>query len=173
MKNTGITLGLGLLLLAPGVRAQDDPTVLFGIYYRCSQGLEAQADEAVQEAVGPVIQGYVDSGALTNWVWLTHVQGGAWRRALVTIGNDLGRMMQTREEINARLFEEQADAMSAVGSACPGHDDYIWTSVALSTDSAGAAGPASISAYHRCDRSREARADEIFTEVLAPLSRGP
>ena len=62
--------------------------MVFGIYYRCSQGMEAQADQAVQNEIGPVIQGYVDSGALSGWSWLTHVQGGAWRRALITIGND-------------------------------------------------------------------------------------
>ena len=32
-----------------------------------------------------------------------------------------------------------------------------------------AVGTASLSSYHVCDMSREARADEIFTEVVAPL----
>ena len=169
MKNAAVTLVVGLLLLAPGVSAQDGPTMVFGIYYRCSQGMEAQADQAVQSEIGPVIQGYVDSGALSGWSWLTHVQGGAWRRALITIGNDLGQMMGVQEEINARLFEDHAEAMTEVGTACPGHDDYIWTGIDLSSNAPGTAGPASVSAYHRCERSREGRADEIFSELLAPL----
>ena len=169
MMKTGVTFALGLLLLAPGISAQDDLAIVMGQYFRCSQGLEAQADEVVQEVFGPVIQQHVDAGSLTGWLWLTHVQGGAWRRLLATTGNDLGQMMQVREEIVAELSEEHADQMTELGTACPSHDDYVWFGVATTVADPSAVGTASVSSYHMCDRSREARADEIFTEVLAPL----
>ena len=41
MNNTGVAFAVGLLVLASGVSAQDDPAIVFGQYYRCSQGLEA------------------------------------------------------------------------------------------------------------------------------------
>ncbi len=167
MKHTGLALAVGLLLLAPGVSAQDDPAIVFGIYYRCSQGLEAQADEVVREVFAPVVQRHVDAGRLTGWLWLTHDQGGAWRKVLVTTGNDLGQMMQVRDEIIAELGDD--DRMTALFTACPGHDDYIWMGVDVSSNNPDATGNATVSSYHMCNRSREGRADQIFTEVLAPL----
>lgn len=170
MKNTGLALAAALLLLAPGVGAQDEPAIVFGIYYRCSQALEAQADEVVQEVVGPILQRHVDAGSLTGWLWLTHEQGGAWRRVLVTTGNDLGQMMQERDELVAEISESNADRMTELQTACPSHDDYIWFGVDISTDNViDVIGTASVSSYHMCDRSREGRADEIFTELLGPL----
>ena len=105
MKNTGLALAAGLLLLAPGVGAQDEPAFVFGAYYRCNPAWEGQADEVVREVVGPVLQRHVDAGSLTGWLWLTHNQGGDWRRILATTGNDLGQMMQVRAEMVAELSE--------------------------------------------------------------------
>ena len=170
MKNTGLALAAGLLLLAPGVGAQDEPAFVFGAYYRCNQAMEGQADEVVREVVGPVLQRHVDAGSLTGWLWLTHNQGGEWRRILATTGSDLGQMMQVRAEVVAELSEgDEADRMTELFAACPGHDDYIWVGVDISTNNPDVIGNASVSSYHMCDRSREGRADEIFTEVLAPL----
>ena len=81
----------------------------------------------MQDVIGPVIQRQVDAGSLTGWLWLTHVQGGAWRRVLVTTGTDFDRMMGVREEIVAKLSENEADRLTELGTACPGHDDYVWT----------------------------------------------
>lgn len=170
MTRIAIVGAASWMLLATGAAAQDDLATTFGIYYRCNQALEAQADEVVNGTLGPIAQRYVDSGALTNWIWLAHRQGGEWRRVFVTIGSDLGSMMATREEIEQEFLEGHPDEASALNTACPSHDDYIWEGVAASAGAGtNTAGTASISAYHACDRSREARADEIFTQVVAPL----
>ena len=168
MKRIGVAVAVGSLILAPGLSAQDDPMFIFGQYYRCSQALEAQADEVVQEVFGPVIQRHVDAGHLTGWLWLTHVQGGAWRRLMATTGTDMNQMMQVRADIVAEVSENE-DAMARLGQACGGHDDYIWVASTTSTTNPDVMGSASVSSYHMCERSREARADEIFDEVFAPV----
>ncbi len=139
MKRIGFAIAGGMILLASTAVAQDANPIVFGIYYRCNQAQEAVADEVVQNTLGPIAQKHVDAGDLTGWAWFTHSQGGAWRRIFVTIGTDLGVM------------------------------DYIWTGVSNSTPDPDLIGPATLSAYHSCERSREGRADEIFEEVLAPL----
>lgn len=168
MKKLVLTLAAGLLLFAPALAAQDQPAVVFGMYMRCNQAMEAQADEAVQEVWGPIIERHVQAGRLSGWLWLTHSQGGAWRRVLATTGTDVGEMMSVREDMVAELGQHP-DAMNAVQSACPGHDDYIWMGNTVSTNNPDVMGTASVSSYHMCNRAREGRADEIFNEVLAPL----
>jgi len=156
------------MLYSPALAAQDEQAVVFAMYLRCNQAMEAQADRAVQDVWGPIIQRHVDSGRLTGWLWLTHSQGGVWRRILATTGTDVAEMMSVREDMVAELGESP-DAMNAVNSACPSHDDYIWIGSTVSTNNPDVVGSASVSSYHMCDRSREERADEIFAEVLAPL----
>lgn len=159
-------------LLAVGsvpISAQDTQTLIFGQYYRCNQGTEARADEIVREVFVPVLQRHVDAGDLTGYGWLAHVQGGAWRRLLFSVGTDLGQMMDIRAQIVQEVYSEHGDALAELGSICPGHDDYIWNGLSLSTPDPDALGPASISAYHLCERAEEGRADEIFEEELAPL----
>jgi hypothetical protein len=170
MTRVSLIVAAGSIVLATPASAQSDSQIVFGIYYRCSQALESRADEVVRGTLGPIAQRHVDSGALTSWNWLAHAQGGEWRRVFVTIGTDLGTQMETRAQIEQEFLERHSDEAAALTSACPSHDDYIWTGVATSGPAAtNVAGPASISAYHVCDRSRETRADEIFTQVLAPL----
>ena len=172
MIRVGLIVAAASVVLTTAALAQDDNQIVFGIYYRCSQALESQADEVVRTTLGPIAQRHVDSGALTSWNWLAHAQGGEWRRVFVTIGTDLETQMATRAQIEAEFLDRNPDAAAALSTACPSHDDYIWTAVATSGPAVdNVAGPASISAYHVCDRSRETRADEIFTQVLAPLYR--
>ena len=169
MKKVVLALTVGMFLLPPAANAQDDPAFVFGIYYKCNQALEARADEVVRDVFGPVAQKHVDAGHLTGWLWLTHSQGGEWRRIMVTTGTDLGQMMDVREQMVAEITESHADDMNDLAAACPTHDDYIWQGVDFSTSNVAIVGAASVSAYHTCQRSREARADEIFTELLGPL----
>jgi len=172
MKGTmsGMGVGITLLLLTPLPSfAQEANPVIFGIYYRCDQSREARADEITQQVVAPVIQKHVDAGHLTGWLWLAHEQGGAWRRISAMLGTDLNVMMDVRQEVVDELQNEHGAATTELTSICSSHDDYIWTGVSVSDLDPDAVGPATLSAYHACDRSREARADEIFEEVLAPL----
>ena len=169
MRKIAVAVAGGMMLLASQAVAQDTSTIIFGIYYRCSQGEEARADQIVQNTIGPIVQKHVDAGSLTGWIWFTHVQGGAWRRLFAVIGTDLDSMMDVREQIGDEFTSQHADENAELGSVCPGHDDYIWTGVANSNPDPDAVGTATLSAYHVCDRTREGRADEIFEEVLAPL----
>lgn len=170
MKRFGAGVALGTMLLAPAVAAQEEtPTVIFGIYYRCAQGTEARADDIVRNVFGPVLQKHVDAGHMTGWVWLAHAQGGAWRRVLATVGTDVGVMMDTRDAIVDEITSQHADAAQELGTVCGSHDDYIWTSIATSTPDPDAVGLATLSTYYSCDMSREARTNQIFQEVLAPL----
>jgi hypothetical protein len=173
MKEIGAAAlcGAMLMLVAPSpalAQAQDDAApVVFGIYYRCSQGQEARTDEIFAASVAPVAQKYIDSGDITGALWLTHVQGGAWRRLWAVVGTDIPTMMDVRAAITDEI---DADAAAELTSICPSHDDYIWTGVANAPiDPDRISGPATLSAYRTCNVSREARADEIFTSLLAPL----
>jgi len=158
-------------LLAPAAaHAQDEEQIIFGIYYRCNQSQESRADEIYNEVVAPIVQKHVDLGHLTGTLWLEHSQGGPWRRLWATTGTDLNQMMDMREAIVQELGTDHATEMGELQAACPSHDDYIWVAVETSPAAdASTVGGASISAYHSCDMSREARADEIFSELLAPL----
>ena len=171
MKRIGIAIAVGMMLLASSAVAQDTAeTIIFGTYYRCDQGQEARADEIVRESLGPIIQTHIDAEHLTGWVWLSHVQGGAWRRVLATLGTDMDSMMDARAQIIEEFTGQHADAATELGAICPGHDDYIWTGIATSPVNPDAlTGPASMSAYYACDQSREGRTNEIFENVLAPL----
>ena len=170
MKKVGAAVlsGVILMLFAPSpALAQDDASpVVFGIYYRCSQGQESRADEVFAANLAPVVQPHVDSGDLTGFLWLSHVQGGPWRRLFALLGEDLDTMMDVRDAIER---DADADALAELSTVCSSHDDYIWTGLSNSPLNLDQIGSASLSAYHACDMSREARADEIFAEVLAPL----
>ncbi len=173
MKRIGLAVvsGVILMLLAPpAALAQDEPDpVVFGIYYRCNQGAEARADEIYTQTLGPIVQRHVDAGDLTGSLWFSHVQGGAWRRVFGLMGNDIDSMIDTRKAIVEEFQGEHPEASAELGSICSGHDDYIWTGVATSPPNPDTTGTATLSAYHACDMSREARADEIFEKLLAPL----
>jgi len=172
MKRIAISTTLATLLCAAAAAAQDAPrpTVVMGQYMRCNQGQEARADEIARTVWGPVAQKQVDAGRLTGWMWLTHVQGGAWRRVFVTTGADLDAMMDATAQMVEEIRGKHAAAAAELGTVCPGHDDYIWTSVANSSSNpVTTAGPASIATYYVCDASREQRANEIFVQLMAPL----
>lgn len=173
MKRFGIAVVscvILMLLIPTAAIAQDDSdSVVFGIYYRCNQGSEARADEIYAQSLGPIVQQHVDAGDLTGSLWLTHVQGGTWRRVFALTGNDIDSMIDTRKAIVEEFSGEHPEAAAELGSICSGHDDYIWNGLATSTPDPASTGPATLSGYHACDMSREARADEIFTQLLAPL----
>lgn len=115
-------------------------------------------------------QKHVDLGHLTGTLWLAHDQGGPWRRLWAILGTDLEQMMDMRAAIVEELGANHAAEMTELQEACPSHDDYIWAGVANSPQAdAASVGDASMSAYHSCDMSRESRADEIFSKLLAPL----
>ncbi len=171
MKRIGLAVAAGMIVLAPSAFAQDAAPrpVIFGMYLRCNQGHEARADEIARGVFGPIIQKHVDMGHLSGWVWLSHVQGGSWRRVMALVGTDIDVMMDTREQIVDEFTSQHADAAEEFGSVCGSHDDYIWIGISTSTPDPSAVGNATLSTYYACDNSREGRTNQIFEDILAPL----
>ncbi len=169
MKRIVLAVAAATIVIGSSSFAQDAPsTIIFGQYYRCNQGREAQADQIVRQTFGPVIQKHVDAGHLTGWIWFTHSQGGSWRRLLAMVGTDLAQMMGVREQIVEEVTSQHANAVTELGSICGSHDDYIWNGIATSTPDPDAVGNATLSTYYACDNSREGRTNQIFRDVIQP-----
>lgn len=77
--------------------------------------------------------------------------------------------MDMRTAIVEELTTAHAAEMAEFQTICSSHDDYIWIAIEASPLNVDTVGDATLSAYYSCDMSREARADEIFSELLAPL----
>jgi len=169
MTRIAVAIAGSMMFLASSGVAQEPQSIVFGQYYRCNQGREAQADQVVRDVFGPIIQRHVDAGDLTGWSWFTHVQGGAWRRLFVLVGTDLGTMMNVRGQIAEEFTSQHADAAETIGTACGSHDDYIWLGETISSADPDALGSATFSTYYVCDNARESRASEIFNDLMAPL----
>lgn len=170
MNRIALSAAVVTLLSAAGVTAQDTPMIIMGQYMRCGMGQQARADEIALNVWGPVAQKQVDAGNLDDWGYLAHVQGGAWRRIFTLRGTDLAVMMDASAAITEEIGAQHADVAAEMGTICPSHDDYIWTSVVNSPPNPDpTVGPASMSTYYMCDVTREARANEIFEELMAPL----
>ena len=149
---------IGGVLLASSLVAQDSPSqVVFSAYYKCDQGREGRADEIINEVVAPILERQVSAGQLSTWGWLAHTMGGEWRRLLFTLGTDRDAMFDARGQLIQDINQNNARAMEEFGDICPTHDDYIWSVVVNSGGDEGPAANASLSAYHVCDLTRQAR----------------
>ena len=163
---------VGMILAAQTAAAQEPTGISFARYYRCDQSRAARADEIMEQAVAPVYDRHLNAGRLSAWGWLAHRHGGAWRRLAYMIGTDRDVMFDVRVQINEELVNDHASAWRELNSICPSHDDYIWNTVATSQEPANLfqeRPDAGLSVYFVCNMAREQRADEIFTEVIAPV----
>lgn len=168
-------LALGLLACAlagpdSALAQEEGQLVSIGTYYQCGQSRESRADEIFEEVWAPVMERHVSAGHLTGWGWLTHWVGGQWRRLGYFTASDLNVLLDTRDEIIEELGGDHAEALEEMSAICPGHDDYIWRLVAGGDATEPAAeNAADFSTYYQCDMAREARADTLVTESLAPI----
>jgi len=153
--------------------AQTANAAVFGTYYDCDQNRETVADLIQKNVMGPILDGFVDSGDLVSWGWLSHRVGGDWRRAEYMIAPDRTTLMKVRNQyIEALQGGDDGELASRELTAiCPDHNDYIWQVEASSSPDALAQSRAgaAMSTYFQCDVSREGRADEIVRDVLAPI----
>jgi hypothetical protein len=164
-----LALSLFIPLAAPVV-AQNPGGVVFATYYECDQTREADLDDVVMEAIGPIYQKHVDAGHLTNWGWSAHNIGGAWRRLAFMIAPDRATVLQVRSAVLQEVREEEAAAGNMIGTVCPTHEDYIWSIDQVSqVADANAAPSPSMTTYYSCNAGSEARADEIIRESVAPV----
>lgn len=162
------------LAAAPGTTdAQDDAAAyVYASYYQCASGSIGDAVENVRENWTPIVQEHLDAGAVNAWGALTHQTGNAWSLVLYHVGPDLDPLTGALDLGIERLNSESPEATSAFGDACPTHEDYVWvTDMSSGSASTVAQGrsEAGLSVYWVCDEGREAVADLIFGQVMAPL----
>ena len=154
------------ILVAPSAQAQDPPSTI-AQYYRCDQAREDIADQIIRDAYADVYAKQAEAGNITSWGWLQHQTGGAWRRILY-------HSAPTRDaayEAWSTIVEElDPVATSRLLEICNSHDDYIWTQTATSEAAADdGGGRSTVGTYLVCNIASEARADELVTEVFAPV----
>lgn len=170
MKGITYAVAACSFVLAANLAAQDSTMIVMGQYLRCNVGQESRADEITRTVMAPIVQKHVDSGQLSSWSWLSHVQGGAWRRILVLRGTDLDAMMDATDQMVQEIQQSHRKEASEFGNICSSHDDYIWGVIASSPAPVDASqAPASISTYYVCDGAKEGRADAIFERLLVPI----
>ena len=159
-----VVLAAGILLASP--TAAQEPLSIFASYYRCDPARETDLDAVIAGAFARVLDPYVEAGRIGNWSWRPHVAGTAWRRLAVFSAPDRTALLEARADILEQAQEEQG-AFAMLNDICDSHDDYIWNRLAASEappnpDAVG------VSTYFVCNQAREARADEIYTEILGP-----
>lgn len=160
-----------LLLIPDALRAQDGTTFLYATYHKCDIASEAGFDAIRENVTVPVLEAMVASGEIVGWTSLEHHTGGAWRRAGVLAASSVGALLDAQ----SRLASETSHVRGAVFTICPSHDDYIWESVVASApipELLATPRDAGYSFYAVCDNTRETRADELMTDVFAPIING-
>jgi hypothetical protein len=157
-----------LLLLPDALRAQDGPTFIYATYHKCEIASEAGFDAIRQSVTVPVLEAMLADGEIVGWASLEHHTGGAWRRAGVLAASSVDALLDAQ----SRLASETSHVRGALFTICPSHDDYIWESVVASapiSELLAIPRDAGYSFYAVCDMTREARADELMTDVFAPI----
>jgi hypothetical protein len=169
----GSVLAVAALLLATNVAAQQEPPrpYVYGIYFECDVARQALADEIFELAYLPAFEAAVADGTITSFGWLAHHTGGKWRRVLYHSAPDMGSLLAALEKVNGAIDEKYPELGRAFSEVCGTHEDYIWQAVAGSRggDVAQPRGEVGFSVYMQCDMAGEARADELFTKVFAPI----
>jgi len=157
--------------LAQGAEEKAPMPYVYGIYYECDVARQELADEIMELVFKPAFDAAVDDGTITSWGWLSHHTGSKWRRLVYHSAPDLGTLLSALTEVNQSIDDKHPELARTFTEVCGTHDDYIWQSV---TGSRGGnvgieRGDAGFSVYMQCDMSREDRADELVTEVFAPI----
>jgi hypothetical protein len=170
-KNAILT-GLGVLLASGLAFAQeeDEPKgVTYATYLYCDTNKEASMDEQVAEFDAPVMDKLVKDGVMNAWGWMRHHTGGEWRRIRWFSADSVQDAIDALDAMGDALDEAAEDSDRVPSDACPHHDDYIWQVESTSSADASTRGKVGMSVYYSCEISGEARADEIFDELFAPV----
>ncbi len=110
---------------APEELARDRPTAALTSYMICDSR-EAEADEIVQTAFAPILNGHVAAGHIDSWSWLEHFIGGKYRRALVMDAADYNAILDFWSTLWDSIEAEQPELLRTFGAICHSHSDYIW-----------------------------------------------
>jgi hypothetical protein len=167
-------VAVGILSSMAGAAvAQQAPTAyVMSAYYRCNQETEAKADTVMMKSLAAIYDRHMAAGEITSWAWLAHSIGGNWRRVGYFMAPTRDQLLDARAKIVAEVGAlSQKTPGQNLASYCPSHDDYIWAMMFSSEPGAspGPRQPVGVSTYYECDMGREARADQIFETVLAPI----
>ena len=164
-------IGLALSVWAPALLAQEEEKperFTYATYFYCNNGMEADAD-AYAKRNAEVYDQMVEDGEMLAWGWMSHHTGGQWRRIQWHQGASLEAVVAATDAMGAAVeekFGEEDAAGEAFSAACPHHDDYVWQ---VTNGTSGVErGKVGFSVYHKCDITREERADEIVAEHVAP-----
>ena len=164
-------IGFFIGIVGPAVafaQGAEPRAYLYAAYYACDVSSQMDMDRLVDAYEKPVFDQKVEDGELLSWGYLSHSTGGTWRRAQFHASESLAGALEAQVSVFNEIYSaENAGAMQEREEACETHDDYIWAQTNGSPVDAER-GKVSVSVYEVCDRTREARADEIFSEVFAP-----
>jgi hypothetical protein len=168
----GTVLAVAALTPVAGLAQEDTPRpYVYGIYYQCDVTRQELADEIVEAAYASVLDGAVEAGQIQSWGWLAHHTGNQWRRLMYHSAPDLDALFGALESVNDAIEENNPEMARALGDICNSHVDYVWQHVIGSRagDLPEDRGDAGFSVYYECNMSQEERADEIVTNVFAPV----
>lgn len=85
---------------------QESESVLL-VEYNCGLAKLGRADEIVAAAFAPIMNDLVEQDRLSGWVWLTRDVGDEWNRAFYVTSTDRTRLLESRDEVAARLTAEE------------------------------------------------------------------
>ena len=109
-----------------GEVARDRPAAGLSTYWECDLAREGRADTLLTEAIAPVLQEQVSSGALNSWAWFAHVIGGKYRRLTVLDGDDVKGLLAAQADLIQEVRSRNAGALREFGEICSSHQDYLW-----------------------------------------------
>ena len=110
---------------APEEVAQERPNAGLSSYMVCDSR-EAEADEIMETAFAPILNGHVESGRISSWLWLEHNVGGWYRRALVLDAADYKTILNYWNTVWQDIEAEQPELLREFGAICDSHQDYVW-----------------------------------------------
>jgi hypothetical protein len=105
---------------------RNGPGVGMSTYFQCDASTEDEADAIVKTAFAPVFNQQVKDGKIANWVWLRHVMGGKYRRALVLDGSTHAGMLTFWNGVSPALEKAAPELGRRFNQICSSHTDYIW-----------------------------------------------
>ncbi len=168
---------LSALSLASVAQEEEAPErFTYATYYECGGGGPLSIPDETIAGDAERLNGLVDDGSIAHWGWLGHHTGGNWQRVFYHQADSLEALLDGSDAINDddadadATADDDADDGPVFGEVCNRHEDYIWqVENGSGADDRGTAG---LSVYLVCDSSREARADEIVDEHVAPIMDG-
>jgi hypothetical protein len=101
------------------------PAVGMTTYFQCDSR-EDEADAIVKTAFAPIMNQHVKDGKIASWIWLRHIMGGKYRRALVVDGADHKSMLKYWASLTQALDAQQPELSRSFGQICSSHSDYVW-----------------------------------------------